>query len=125
MNRRKFIAASAVLVTLPASASAAEDVCLRGLEGIDVESNESPYFTHYHQLIIAVSDLVAPPKNGIKLVTGKLDQGSCDDLALQAFVKTKGIELEALRGHNHEVQITSNELERIAAGEKNVEIISW
>lgn len=128
MNRRNFLATStasafaALILPLPFKSALAQDSCLRGLEGIDAESNESPFFTHYHQLIIPVSALVNPPANGIQLVTGKVDQGSFDQEALEAYARSQRIELAALQSHDHIVRIGRAELKQISAGRENVEI---
>ncbi|MCC6137885.1 MAG: hypothetical protein IT287_04585 [Bdellovibrionaceae bacterium] len=122
MNRRIFLLTSSTLLVLPLDIALAQEVCLKGLEGIDVESHDSPGYTHYHQLILPVSHLVMPPQNGIQLKTSAVDQGSYDVAGLEAFAKNINTDIKALKAHDHEVFISRDELLRIAAGEENVEI---
>jgi len=122
MNRRNFLILSG-LITLPFShALSANDQCLTGLQGIDVESNDSAGYEHFHQLILPVSALITPPRSGIKLLTSTVDQGSFNDSDMKTFAKTLNMNSDALRTHNHEVFITYEELKSIASGTKNVEI---
>jgi hypothetical protein len=122
MNRRLFLLASSSVLALPLDLAIAQDACLTGLEGIDLETHESPGYSHFHQLIVSVSDLVKPPKEGIQLITRPVDQGSYDISGLEAFAKSTNTDIEALRAHDHDVFISHDELVRIASGEKNVEI---
>lgn len=96
--------------------------CVLNLENLAVESGDSPFFEHYHQLLLPVSALLAPPKDGVTVVTSAVDQGSYDTIAFEKFIKSSGLNADNLKVHRHEVQITAAELSRIAAGEKEVEV---
>ena len=65
MNRRNFLILSG-LITLPFShALSANDQCLTGLQGIDVESNDSAGYEHFHQLIL--QSVHSLPHHGLEL----------------------------------------------------------
>jgi hypothetical protein len=96
--------------------------CPLDLETIAVESDETPFFEHYHQLSLPVSALVDPPKDGILLSTSAVDQGSYDIEGFERFIRSSGLDRDKLKSHSHDILISQADLKRIAGGEKNVEI---
>ncbi|MCB0412364.1 MAG: hypothetical protein KDD22_07550 [Bdellovibrionales bacterium] len=127
MNRRLFLNLSSLFTFLPLARASEHQskscyTKLTGLHGVDVESNIAEGFSHFHQLIIPVADLISPPEGGIKLLTSCMDQGSFDQAGLEQFASEAGFSLEALQMHDHDVFISRAELRRIASGESDVEI---
>lgn len=87
-----------------------------------LENTDSPFYEHYHQLSLPVQALLNPPSEGIVIKTSPVDQGSYDVAGFNKFITASGLKAEVLRKHDHDVRITREQLERIAAGEKAVEI---
>jgi hypothetical protein len=100
----------------------AAQTCSDAIIGIAVESSDSPFFEHYHQLVIPASVLIKIPEEGVRLVTTPVDSGSYNEDQLDQLVKQTRLNKEKLQTHSHEVFIDKASLERIAQGEKNVEI---
>jgi hypothetical protein len=86
------------------------------------ENTDSPFYEHFHQLSIPTKSLYQPPADGIVVKTSPVDQGSYDIEGFKKFISSSGLNPEVLRKHDHEVKITREQLERIASGEKSVEI---
>lgn len=100
----------------------AEATCTPNLEALLVESSDSPFFEHYHQLLLPVAALIKPPAAGLRLNTTVLDRSSYDVAAFENFVASSKLQRENLLNHSHEVLIGPRELHRIGNGEKSVEI---
>jgi hypothetical protein len=115
-----FIQRALAASTAPASAKK-EDLCWVKVDEISAEATYFKAYEHHHQLSIPVSALILPPKDGLKVRTTPLDQGSLDVEAFEQFIKQSGLS-PALRTHSHEVIFKQEELERIASGEKEVKI---
>ncbi|MGZ3769160.1 MAG: hypothetical protein ACXVCP_06635 [Bdellovibrio sp.] len=96
--------------------------CADAIVGLAAESLDSPFFEHFHQLVIPVEALIRIPKNGIQLKTTPVDAGSYDNEQLEKFLKESKLDREKLLTHTHDVFIDQTALDRIAKGEKNVEV---
>lgn len=132
MNRRHFILSGAALsgAMLITKTSKAEEVlsakkeelCLMKMDQVTAEATYFARYEHFHILAIPISVLITPPAAGYKTRTSPLDQDSLDEKAFNEFIKESGLDGNSLRVHSHEVNFTQAELERIANGEKDVEI---
>ena len=126
MNKRDFLKTgliAAAASTLPSiSYSEDEVVCLMHSSEMSVESTDSPFFQHFHQLTLPVRALIELPKDGIIVKTSSVDQGSYDVAGFDKFIKSSGLNADLLRKHDHSIQINRNQLLQIAQGQKNVEI---
>lgn len=123
MNRRGFLqltASTGVLIALAPEVQAA-DSCVPSLGYISAEATYFKAYEHYHLLSIPVSALITLSDKGYTTRTSVLDQGSLDEEALKKFLKETGLS-SSLKDHSHEVHVTQAELQRIANGEKDVEI---
>ncbi|MNL00857.1 hypothetical protein D3C87_1213040 [compost metagenome] len=129
MNRRNFILSSVLSgVALSAAKPAAaepgkkEELCVMKMDHVTAEATYFARYEHFHILAIPISVLIAPPAQGYKVRTSPLDQDSLDEKAFAEFIKDSGLDASSLRVHSHEVNFTQAELERIASGEKEVQI---
>lgn len=95
--------------------------CARGLTALHLETNESPFFEHYHQLSIPVKALVNPAK-ALVLQTSAVDEESMDEKGFEDFIRSSKLDAEKLSRHSHAVSISIEQLKRIAGGERNVEV---
>ena len=128
LSRRTFLFAGALssLAAAYSKANAASDNkkpdpaadCLMRLSEISTENIDSPFFEHFHRLAIPISSLIKPPQEGLILKTGLMDMGSYNAQEFEA----SGLNAKTLLPHIHEVAVTQNQLDRIATGEKDVEI---
>lgn len=96
--------------------------CLMRQSEFSLENTDSPFYEHFHHLSIPTKALIKPPAEGIVIKTQPVDQGSYDVEGFNKFIASSGLKAEVLRKHDHDVKITREQLERIAAGEKAVEI---
>ena len=95
----------------------ASDVCLRPLEVIRVESSDSPFYVHYHQILVPVAALIEKPANGIVVKSSPVDAGSYDPEEFKGFIKSSGLKESSLVSHSHDVQITQKQLIALAEGQ--------
>ncbi|MGZ3769161.1 MAG: hypothetical protein ACXVCP_06630 [Bdellovibrio sp.] len=130
MNRRLFLSSMVLAGTVlrfpfqSQEAFAAEpDSCTPGLDFVSAEATYFSRYEHFHLLSIPVSILIKLPKEGYTTRTTTLDQGSLDEEAFAQFIKETGLNGPALKKHSHEVHFTFEDLQRIASGEQNVEVI--
>lgn len=125
MNRRLFLKSAAVgsvvLVGKEALATSAETTCLPGLDHVSAEATYFARYEHYHLLSIPVSVLISLPAKGYTTRTSTVDQASLDMEAINQFIKETGMS-DSLKTHSHKVEFSQDDLKRIAAGEKEVEI---
>jgi hypothetical protein len=96
--------------------------CLMHQAEFSLENTDSPFYEHFHHLSIPTQALIKPPAEGIVVKTQPVDQGSYDVEGFNKFIASSGLKAEVLRKHDHEVKISRELLERIAGGEKSVEI---
>jgi hypothetical protein len=126
MNRRELLALSGFAIAMGFTSRSKADpqavVCLAKQTDLTVESNESPFYLHYHQLSIPVAALLKQPDQGIVVKTSIVDQGSYDVTAFKKFIADSGLDPAKLSAHSHDVKISKAELNRIAAGQKDVEV---
>jgi hypothetical protein len=120
--RRKFIFSSFFSTLAAQAQTSALPACLVDVTHIGSESHDSPFFEHYHVLALPLASLLVQPAQGIVVKTSPVDQGSYDAAAFEAFIAASGLDKRQLQHHQHDVAITKNQLERIAAGEKDVEL---
>jgi hypothetical protein len=97
-------------------------LCLVRESEIHTESVDTPFYEHFHTLAIPVSALISPPQEGITVTTSVVDQGSYDVSGFKKFIASSGLKADSLQSHSHPVKITQDQLQRIANGEKDVEI---
>ncbi|WP_413587161.1 hypothetical protein [Bdellovibrio sp. HCB274] len=102
--------------------SAEQAACLAVQGEFVTESQDSPFFEHFHFLSIPVSALSTIPENGITLKTSTIDLASYDQETFKRFITETGLNAEALLKHSHEVKIDAAKLQAIADGQKSVEI---
>lgn len=126
MNRRLFLSSSltlgsALLIGQESIANPESAVCVPGLDFVSAEATYFKAYEHYHLLSIPVTTLITLPEAGFTTRTSILDQGSLDVEAIEKFLKETGLSA-SLKTHSHEVKFTQAELQRIASGEKEVEI---
>jgi hypothetical protein len=96
------------------------------MPNLDFVTAEATYFAryeHFHLLSIPVSVLIKPPAEGYVTRTTTLDQGALDEKAFNQFIEETKLNGPALRRHSHEVKFSTEELQRIASGEQDVEVI--
>lgn len=117
-SRRNFLTAAFV----PFEAALVSAECSAPSSAVHTENTDSPFFEHYHQLSVPVQALIKPPIDGIIVKTLPVDQGSYDVEGFDQFVASSGLKADDLRRHAHEVSLSREQLERIAQGEKDVEI---
>jgi hypothetical protein len=130
MNRRNFVfsgvlsglALSLAKPALAAPAAVKEELCVMKMDHVAAEATYFARYEHFHVLAIPIAVLIAPPAQGFKVRTSPLDQDSLDEKAFAEFIKDSGLDASSLRVHSHEVTFTQAELERIATGEKEVQI---
>jgi hypothetical protein len=131
MTTRRALLLSGLIggVTAKLSAAFAQSVapaqtvaCLMRQSEFSLENTDSPFYEHFHHLSIPTQALIKPPAEGIVVKTQPVDQGSYDVEGFNKFIASSGLKAEVLRKHDHEVKISRDQLERIAAGEKAVEI---
>jgi hypothetical protein len=129
VNRRNFILTSVLSGVALSAAKAAsadtikkEDLCVMTMDHVAAEATHFARYEHFHVLTIPIVVLIAPPAAGYKVRTSTLDQDSLDEKAFAEFIKDSGLDASSLRVHSHEVNFTQAELERIATGEKEVQI---
>ncbi len=96
--------------------------CLVHESEVFAESHDTPFFEHFHTISIPVKALIEQPAAGIVVTTSAVDQNSYDVAQFASFIKSSGLNTANLKTHTHAVAITQSQLQRIAAGEKNVEI---
>ncbi|MCC6137886.1 MAG: hypothetical protein IT287_04590 [Bdellovibrionaceae bacterium] len=129
MSRRLFLSTAAIAALTMKSYSAEsnttppDDPCIPDLDSISAEATGSLRYVHFHRVSIPVSALIDPPQEGFEVRTTTLDQRSLDEVALMKFLKETGLKEKDIRYHSHSVKITQAQLEQIAQGEKNVEVI--
>lgn len=92
------------------------------LQFVRLETTYSPFFQHYHLLLLPVQALVSPPSGGIVLRTSEVDQKSFEVREFENFIASSGLNKQALQHHRHNVAISHDQLVRIASGEREVEI---
>ncbi|QLY26748.1 hypothetical protein [Bdellovibrio sp. KM01] len=97
-------------------------LCVAHLGEFSFETQDSPFFEHFHSLTIPIKTLLQPPAEGIILKTTPVDQDSYDAEGFKAFIEQTRLDPKALSTHSHNVKISQAKLLAIAAGEKNVEI---
>lgn len=124
MNRRDLFITGLITAIAYKRAHAAipSSPCLMKLSEFVVETSETPFFEHYHQLVIPVSALVDPPRGGLVVKTTPIDAGSYDVEGFQKFVASSGIDEKSLKTHSHDVTLTAAQLDRIGRGERDVEV---
>ncbi len=135
MNRRKFLSATASVTAAAcilgetsrtlASPTAQElppNPCIPDLDYISGEATGCTRYEHFHRYSIPVSALINPAAEGYTARTTILDQPSLDEKALMQFLKETGLNEAGIRFHSHEINITQEQLERIAQGEKEVAV---
>ena len=105
-----------LLSQLVATATDAASSCISPLEYIRQESSETPFYEHYHQILVPVSALYKPTAD-IMIQTSEVDQGSYDQTEFETFTQSSGLKKSSLVSHRHDVHITTAQLEKIAAGE--------
>jgi DUF971 family protein len=96
--------------------------CLVRESEVFAENHDTPFYEHFHTLSIPVKALIEQPASGVVVTTTEVDQNSYDVAGFAAFIKSSKLNPASLKAHTHAVSITQNQLQRIAAGEKDVEI---
>lgn len=99
----------------------ASEVCGQPLEYLRVESTESPFYVHYHQILIPVEVLIRKPAEGILVKSSSVDAGSYDPNEFKSFIQKSGLKESNLIAHAHDVLISQTQLIEISEG-KSVEI---
>ncbi len=130
MNRRQFISTAVLsMATIrsfgaqsSSSVSAKQNQCIPNLDYISTESTHFQVYEHYHRLSIPISALILPPSGGVTVKTSMLDQSSLDKKKYTNFIEQTKRKFESLINHDHEFVITQEQLERIASGEREVEV---
>jgi hypothetical protein len=134
MNRRKLLSvttsAAAVAYLLAKSSKALSapapvklmNPCIPDLDYISGEATGCLSYEHFHRFSIPVSYLINPPPEGFTERTSDLDQASLDVKALDKFLKKTGLKEKDIRFHSHLINVTQEQLERIALGEKEVAV---
>jgi hypothetical protein len=97
-------------------------LCVAHVGEFSVETQDSPFFEHFHHLAIPIKALIQPPAEGVILKTTPVEQDSYDIEGFKAFIEKFGLDAKALIIHTHEVKISQAKLLAIAAGEKDVEV---
>lgn len=116
-SRRDFISLASTLL------SPAKDVpCIMHTGDLAVETQESPFFEHFHFLSIPLEALVKPPEAGIVLTTTPVDQDSYDVDGFKKFIASSGLNEKNLLVHTHDIKLSKDQLQAIASGQKNVEV---
>jgi hypothetical protein len=96
--------------------------CLAVPGEFSIETQDSPFFEHFHYLAIPISALLTIPAAGVVLKTSTIDIASYDKEAFTKFIADSGLNAESLLKHSHDVKISGEKLQAIADGHKNVEI---
>ncbi len=96
--------------------------CNPELNDLVFETIESPFFEHYHRVLVPTSALVNIPSEGLSLTTSPMDQGSYDLERFEAFVKSSKLSKDALIAHKHSLHLSKEQLQRLASGEKDMEV---
>ncbi len=117
-SRRDFLS----IKTFSALTAEIAALCVEHTGEFSVETQDSPFFEHFHFLTIPLKALQQPPVDGVTLKTTELDQGSYDLDGFKAFIEKSRLDPKALLTHSHDVKISQAQLLAIAAGEKNVEV---
>ncbi|QDK45040.1 hypothetical protein DOM22_07640 [Bdellovibrio sp. ZAP7] len=97
-------------------------LCVAHVGEFSVETQDSPFFEHFHSLTIPIKALIQPPADGIVLKTTPVDQDSYDVEGFKTFIGQSHLDPKALSTHSHDVKISQAKLLAIAGGEKNVEV---
>lgn len=116
-SRREFFSLASSLV-----APIKDIPCIMHTGDLSVETQESPFFEHFHFLSIPVEALVNPAEAGIILTTTPLDQDSYDVDGFKKFIASSGLNEKNLLVHTHDVKLSKDQLQAIASGQKDVEV---
>jgi hypothetical protein len=117
-SRRDFLSLNNLTALSPEIGS----LCVAHVGEFSVETQDSPFFEHFHFLTIPIKALIQPPAQGITLKTSPVDADSYDVEGFKAVIEQTGLDSGALSTHSHDVKISQAKLLAIAAGEKNVEV---
>lgn len=116
-SRRDFLSLASSLV------APSKDVpCVMYQGNLSVETQDSPFFEHFHFLSIPLEVLVKPPESGIVLTTTPLDQDSYDVDGFKKFIASSGLNEKNLLVHTHDIKLSKDQLQAIADGQKDVEV---
>lgn len=102
--------------------SNAKATCLAIPGELLIETQDSPFFEHFHYLAIPMSALLTIPDSGIAVKTSAVDITSYDKEGFKKFIADTGLNADSLIKHSHDVKISAQQLQAIAEGQKNVEI---
>ena len=116
-SRRDFLSLASALVSPIQEAS-----CVMHTGDLAVETQESPFFEHFHFLTIPMSALANPPDAGIVLTTTPVDQDSYDVDEFKKFIASSGLNEKNLLVHTHDIKLSKEQLQAIASGQKDVEV---
>lgn len=99
----------------------AQSLCPTPLAYLRCESQDSPFFQHYHQLLLPVAALIKPSSEGIVIKSSSIDKDSYDTNEFDQFILKSGLDKKNLEVHSHDVFISYQQLQEIRSG-KTVEI---
>lgn len=99
--------------------------CGSPLEFIRTESTDTPFYEHYHQLLVPVAALVSPPSKGLVISTSAVDAESYNQDEFSKFLASSGLKRSTLQEHKHDVLISHSQLLQIRDGaEVEIRVIS-